>query len=233
MTSEHTSRTRKALAIADRLSAVHCDSATAARLTDAAWRIAAAAAAAHIAVTEHTAGPGWVDASERTRGMVIGILADREQTTVEDLFAAIAGTAPIPPVTVPAPDPVDEHLSGKVIEALVHDLPTRSVTHYKTASSTVRCGALMGHWRDNPTGWDLGTVTVDPSKVTCPDCARLSGRVMAALAAVAPAPGPVYPMPVSSLHTLNCIASGGRCRPGAPCTDPPFIPAHRRNQETK
>ncbi len=73
---------------------MHCDSATAARLSDAAWQIAARAAAAHIAVTEHVPAPQWVDASERTRGMVIGVLADREQTTVEDLFEAFARADP-------------------------------------------------------------------------------------------------------------------------------------------
>lgn len=45
--------------------------------------------------------------------------------------------------------------------------------HYQTGSSSVRCGAKMRHWRDNPTGWDLGTVTVDPAAVTCPRCARI------------------------------------------------------------
>lgn len=45
-----------------------------------------------------------------------------------------------------------------------------TTVHLQTGSSTVQCGATMGHWRDNPTGWDLGTVTVDMSRVTCPDC---------------------------------------------------------------
>lgn len=45
--------------------------------------------------------------------------------------------------------------------------------HYQTGSGTVRCGASMRHWRDNPTGWDMGTVTVDPTQATCPQCVAL------------------------------------------------------------
>ena len=45
-----------------------------------------------------------------------------------------------------------------------------TVTHLQTGSSEVRCGAKMAHWKDNPKGWDLGTVTTDPTKVTCPRC---------------------------------------------------------------
>lgn len=41
--------------------------------------------------------------------------------------------------------------------------------HLQTGSSTVRCGAPM---RTSPDidGWDLGDVTVDPTKVTCSGC---------------------------------------------------------------
>lgn len=39
-----------------------------------------------------------------------------------------------------------------------------SVIHMQTGSSSVRCGARMG------ADWDLGNVTVDPTKVTCPSC---------------------------------------------------------------
>lgn len=44
------------------------------------------------------------------------------------------------------------------------------VIHFQTGSSSVRCGEKMAHWKDNPDGWDLGNITVDPTKVTCAKC---------------------------------------------------------------
>lgn len=41
--------------------------------------------------------------------------------------------------------------------------------HLQTGSSTVRCGAAMAPRSGEP-GWDLGTVSVDVSKVTCSAC---------------------------------------------------------------
>ncbi len=51
--------------------------------------------------------------------------------------------------------------------------------HFQTGSSAVRCGLPMRD-AEHPDGWDLGTVTVDPSSVTCPEC--LPRTLAAALA---------------------------------------------------
>ena len=42
--------------------------------------------------------------------------------------------------------------------------------HLQVTASTVRCGAPMRHWRDEPAGWDMGTVRVDSYGVTCAAC---------------------------------------------------------------
>lgn len=47
---------------------------------------------------------------------------------------------------------------------------TTPTIHLQTGSSTVKCGAPMRHWRDQPDGWDLGTVTVSPGQATCVEC---------------------------------------------------------------
>lgn len=45
--------------------------------------------------------------------------------------------------------------------------------HFMTGSSTVRCGERMGHWKDNPSGWDMGNASTSLYEVTCEGC--LSG----------------------------------------------------------
>lgn len=50
--------------------------------------------------------------------------------------------------------------------------------HLQTSASRVKCGAPMRDWRDPESdGWDLGTVTVEPARVTCPECAPRIQRV--------------------------------------------------------
>lgn len=81
--SEHANRSRKAIAIADRLQAVDCDADTAARLTDAVWAQAARAAAVCYAEQHEVEVPRWTDASEQTRAMVITLLFDRDRGRFE------------------------------------------------------------------------------------------------------------------------------------------------------
>lgn len=47
--------------------------------------------------------------------------------------------------------------------------------HYQDSASSVICRAKMAHWDTNPDGWDMGTITVDVTKVTCPDCRSRMG----------------------------------------------------------
>jgi hypothetical protein len=59
--------------------------------------------------------------------------------------------------------------SGLVAGHAVRITVLVELRHFQTGSSTVRCGLAMRDL-DHPSGWDLGTITVDPSAVTCPAC---------------------------------------------------------------
>jgi hypothetical protein len=50
--------------------------------------------------------------------------------------------------------------------------PAVRPVHYMTGSSSVACGARMGHYLTNPTGWDLGNATTAWTGVTCPLCKK-------------------------------------------------------------
>lgn len=61
------------------------------------------------------------------------------------------------------------------------DLPCRTgtpedATHLMRTASSVACGQRMGHWKNNPTGWDLGNATSDTTQVTCRACLATFSR---------------------------------------------------------
>lgn len=69
--------------------------------------------------------------------------------------------------------------ASEIGEAILEEVEFRTVSpeflHFQTGSSTVQCGAHMRK-PDSIVGWDLGTCTTDPTRVTCPDCLGAWGR---------------------------------------------------------
>ena len=55
-------------------------------------------------------------------------------------------------------------------------IATATATHLMRTASSVACGQRMGHWKNNPTGWDLGNATSDATQVTCRACLATFSR---------------------------------------------------------
>lgn len=136
MTTEHTNRARKSIAIANALRSAGADTDAARNLDDAGWQLAAKVAARQVAEATGR-DPEWTDASDRTRTLVATILEAIDETGQDDTLAAMAGVAA-------------GHVGAQAVE------PAAVVTGRAVQSSGV--GPMPGDGHITSTGETLGSL---------------------------------------------------------------------------